>query len=64
MKRKARAGGRECKDVWEVRTASPAGALRICGEKAEGGAVGSSMHFSLKDPDIGPPYVQEEAPFW
>ena len=54
----------ERQDLWEVWTASHADASRICKGKAEGRAEGSSTYYSLEDPEIDPPHMQQEAPVW
>ena len=50
----------ERKTLWEEWVAPPVEALRICGEKAEGGAEDSSTYCSLDDPEIVAPYYMEE----
>ena len=51
-------------EVLEERAASSADALRICGQKAEAGAEGSSTYCSLEDEEDGPLCMQEHYLMW
>ena len=57
-------GTQEREDVWKVLAASPADALRICREKIEGGAEGSSTYCSLEDLEDSAPQLQADVLEW
>ena len=54
----------ERRDLWEVWSARPSDALRMCREKVEEGAECKSTCCSLEDQEDGPPYMQEDVPVW
>ena len=57
MKSQATTRSQERKDVWEAWAASRADPLRMCKEKVEGGADGSSTWCSLEDQEGGAPWM-------